>query len=227
MFLRVRLLSLLGPNGAGKTTTVNVLTTLIKADGGTVRVAGHDIATEARAVRAVIGVTGRRGGRRSARGEENLQLDANCTISVREGERPWSPRYSNTSICKSAPNGVDLCQRTAEKLEAWRSRWSPARQIIFLDEPTAGLDPRSRRTMWNIVRELMADGVTVFLTTQYLEEADQLRRPDRGTRPGPPGRRGHSRRTQAPGTRQPRPAPVSRRDGVGRGGASPGRLHRG
>src|SRR5215813_9961457 len=122
--------SLLGPNGAGKTTTVNVLTTLMKADGGTVRVAGHDVATEAKAVRAAIGVTGQFAAvDELLTGQENLELAMTLV---------GNPR------------------------------------IIFLDEPTTGLDPRSRRTMWSIIRELVADGVTIFLTTQYLEEADQL-----------------------------------------------------
>ena len=84
-------------------------------------------------------------------------------------------------------------------------------RIIFLDEPTTGLDPRSRRTMWEIIRDLVADGVTIFLTTQYLEEADRARRPDRGPRPRPAGRRGHAGRAQAARPRRPHPAAVRRR----------------
>jgi ABC-2 type transport system ATP-binding protein len=168
--------SLLGPNGAGKTTTVNVLTTLVKADGGTARVAGHDVATETRAVRAVIGVTGQSAAvDELLTGEENLRLMADLH-HLRAGER----RRVVTSLLER----FELAE-SAQKLAGTYSGGMRRKldlamtlvtrpQIIFLDEPTAGLDPRSRRTMWNIVRELVAGGVTVFLTTQYLEEADQL-----------------------------------------------------
>ena len=168
--------SLLGPNGAGKTTTVNVLTTLIKADSGTVRVAGHDVATEARHVRAAIGVTGQFAAVDDLlTGEENLRLMADLH-HLRAGER--------TRVVTSLLERFDLAE-PAQKLAATYSGGMRRKldlamtlvtrpQIIFLDEPTTGLDPRSRRTMWDIVRELVADGTTIFLTTQYLEEADQL-----------------------------------------------------
>jgi ABC-2 type transport system ATP-binding protein len=168
--------SLLGPNGAGKTTTVNVLTTLAKADSGTVRVAGHDVATETKAVRAVIGVTGQFAAVDDLlTGEENLRLMADLH-HLRAGER--------TRVVASLLERFDLAE-SAQKMASTYSGGMRRKldlamtlvtrpQIIFLDEPTTGLDPRSRRTMWNIVRELVADGVTVFLTTQYLEEADQL-----------------------------------------------------
>ena len=168
--------SLLGPNGAGKTTTVNVLTTLMKTDGGTVRVAGHDVGTEARAVRAVIGVTGQFAAvDELLTGEENLQLMADLH-HLRGGEAK--------RMVASLLDRFDLAE-PARKMAATYSGGMRRKldlamtlvtrpQIIFLDEPTAGLDPRSRRTMWDIVRELVADGVTVFLTTQYLDEADQL-----------------------------------------------------
>jgi ABC-2 type transport system ATP-binding protein len=168
--------SLLGPNGAGKTTTVNVLTTLVKADGGTVRVAGHDVATETKAVRAVIGVTGQFAAVDDLlTGEENLRLMADLH-HLRAGE--------SNRVVTSLLGRFDLVE-SAQKMAATYSGGMRRKldlamtlvtrpQIIFLDEPTTGLDPRSRRTMWNIVRELVADGVTVFLTTQYLEEADQL-----------------------------------------------------
>ena len=168
--------SMLGPNGAGKTTTVNVLTTLAKADAGTVRVAGHDVATETKAVRAVIGVTGQFAAVDDLlTGEENLQLMADLH-HLRAGERK--------RVVTSLLERFDLTE-SAQKLASTYSGGMQRKldlamtlvtrpQIIFLDEPTTGLDPRSRRTMWEIVRELVADGVTVFLTTQYLEEADQL-----------------------------------------------------
>jgi len=168
--------SLLGPNGAGKTTTVNVLTTLMKADGGTVRVAGHDVATEARAVRAVIGVTGQFAAVDDLlTGQENLQLMAHLHhLRADEGKRVVTSLLERFDLAESAQ------KMTATYSGGMRRKLDLAMtlvtrpQIIFLDEPTTGLDPRSRRTMWDIVRELVADGVTVFLTTQYLEEADQL-----------------------------------------------------
>ncbi|MFE3001201.1 ATP-binding cassette domain-containing protein [Nocardia sp. NPDC059246] len=168
--------SLLGPNGAGKTTTVNVLTTLLKADGGTARVAGHDIATETKAVRAAIGVTGQFAAVDDLlTGEENLQLMADLhrlrgaarkqvvdtlleRFDLTESARKQAAAYSGGMRRK-----LDLAMTLVTKPD-----------IVFLDEPTTGLDPRSRRTMWEIVRELTSDGVTIFLTTQYLEEADQL-----------------------------------------------------
>ncbi|MGW4116966.1 ATP-binding cassette domain-containing protein [Nocardia sp. NPDC004711] len=168
--------SLLGPNGAGKTTTVNVLTTLLKADGGTARVAGHDIATETKAVRAAIGVTGQFAAVDDLlTGEENLQLMADLhrlrgaarkqvvdtlleRFDLTESARKQAATYSGGMRRK-----LDLAMTLVTKPD-----------IVFLDEPTTGLDPRSRRTMWEIVRELTSDGVTIFLTTQYLEEADQL-----------------------------------------------------
>ena len=168
--------SLLGPNGAGKTTTVNVLTTLMKADAGTVRVAGHDVATETKAVRAAIGVTGQFAAvDELLTGQENLQLMADLKHLGSAEARPLI-----TDLLKR----FDLAE-SAQKLVATYS-WGMRRKldlamtlvgnprIIFLDEPTTGLDPRSRRTMWEIIRELVADGVTIFLTTQYLDEADQL-----------------------------------------------------
>src|SRR5580700_4181868 len=168
--------SLLGPNGAGKTTTVNVLTTLVKADGGTVRVAGQDVATEAKAVRAVIGVTGQFAAVDDLlTGEENLQLMADLHhLRAGEGTRVVTSLLERFDLAESAQKmAATYSGGMRRKLDLAMTLVSRP-QIIFLDEPTTGLDPRSRRTMWNIVRELVADGVTVFLTTQYLEEADQL-----------------------------------------------------
>jgi ABC-2 type transport system ATP-binding protein len=168
--------SLLGPNGAGKTTTVNVLTTLMKADAGTVSVAGHDVATETKAVRAAIGVTGQFAAvDELLTGQENLQLmaDLNHLGSV-EARRLVRDLLERFDLADSAQKlAATYSGGMRRKLDlAMTLVGNP--QIIFLDEPTTGLDPRSRRTMWGIIRELVADGVTVFLTTQYLEEADQL-----------------------------------------------------
>jgi ABC-2 type transport system ATP-binding protein len=168
--------SMLGPNGAGKTTTVNVLTTLIKADSGTVRVAGHDVATEAKAVRAVIGVTGQFAAVDDLlTGKENLQLMADLHhLRAGEGQRVVTSLLERFDLAESAQKmAATYSGGMRRKLDLAMTLVTRPR-IIFLDEPTAGLDPRSRRTMWDIVRELVTDGVTVFLTTQYLEEADQL-----------------------------------------------------
>ncbi|MEV5715393.1 ATP-binding cassette domain-containing protein [Amycolatopsis mediterranei] len=166
--------SLLGPNGAGKTTTVNVLTTLTKADGGTVRVAGHDVATEAKAVRAAIGVTGQFAAvDELLTGQENLQLmvDLNRGSTSKKTVAQLLERFDLTEAARKPASTYSGGMR--RKLDLAMTLVGRPR-IIFLDEPTTGLDPRSRRTMWAIIRDLVADGVTVFLTTQYLEEADQL-----------------------------------------------------
>jgi ABC-2 type transport system ATP-binding protein len=168
--------SLLGPNGAGKTTTVNVLTTLIKADGGTARVAGHDVATEPRAVRAVIGVTGQFAAVDDLlTGEENLQLMADLHhLRAGEGKRVVTSLLERFDLAESARKPASTYSGGMQRKLDLAMTLVTRPQIIFLDEPTTGLDPRSRRMMWDIVRGLVADGVTVFLTTQYLEEADQL-----------------------------------------------------
>ncbi|MFI6261874.1 ATP-binding cassette domain-containing protein [Micromonospora sp. NPDC051006] len=167
--------SLLGPNGAGKTTTVNVLSTLMKADGGTVRIAGHDVATEAKAVRATIGVTGQFVALDELlTGQENLQLMVDLHRVGSAGRRVVTELLERFDLAESAQKPVSTYSGgMRRKLDLAMTLVGNPR-IIFLDEPTTGLDPRSRRTMWDIVRELVADGVTIFLTTQYLEEADQL-----------------------------------------------------
>ncbi len=168
--------SLLGPNGAGKTTTVNVLTTLMKADGGTVRVAGHDVATETKAVRAVIGVTGQFAAVDDLlTGEENLQMMADLHhLRNGDGKRVVTSLLERFDLVESAQKMAATYSGGMRRKLDLAMTLVTRPQIIFLDEPTTGLDPRSRRMMWNIVRELVADGVTVFLTTQNLEEADQL-----------------------------------------------------
>ena len=166
--------SMLGPNGAGKTTTVNVLTTLIKADAGTVRVAGYDVMTGTKEVRSVIGVTGQFAAvDEMLSGQENLQLMADLK-RVRSADRVVARLLERFDLAESAQKMVATYSGgMRRKLDLAMTLVGNPR-IIFLDEPTTGLDPRSRRTMWEIVRELVADGTTIFLTTQYLEEADQL-----------------------------------------------------
>ncbi|MEV0339796.1 ATP-binding cassette domain-containing protein [Nocardia sp. NPDC050713] len=168
--------SLLGPNGAGKTTTVNVLSTLIAADGGSIRVAGHDIATEAKAVRAAIGVTGQFAAvDELLTGRENLQLMVDLTgTPAKEGKRIVTELLERFELSEAAQKPASTYSGGMRRKLDLAMTLVGSPRIIFLDEPTTGLDPRSRRTMWSIIRDLVADGVTIFLTTQYLEEADQL-----------------------------------------------------
>jgi ABC-2 type transport system ATP-binding protein len=168
--------SLLGPNGAGKTTTVNILTTLIKADAGTVRVAGHDVLNRAKAVRAAIGVTGQFAAvDELLTGQENLQLMADLK-RLRSGEarRVVADLLARFDLTGSAGKLASTYSGGMRRKLDLAMTLVGRPEIIFLDEPTTGLDPRSRRTMWDIIRQLVADGVTIFLTTQYLEEADRL-----------------------------------------------------
>ena len=168
--------SLLGPNGAGKTTTVNVLTTLMKADSGTVRVAGHDVAADTRAVRAVIGVTGQFAAvDELLTGQENLQLMADLKrLGSAEAKRVVTDLLERFDLAESAQKLASTYSGGMRRKLDLAMTLVGKPQIIFLDEPTTGLDPRSRRTMWDIIRQLVADGVTIFLTTQYLDEADRL-----------------------------------------------------
>ncbi|MEA2565783.1 MAG: type transport system ATP-binding protein [Actinomycetota bacterium] len=168
--------SLLGPNGAGKTTTVQILSTLLDADAGEVHIAGFDLAREPDAVRAAIGVTGQFSAVDNLlTGEENLMLMAD----LHHLDRPVGRRRASELLERF--DLVDAArQMVATYSGGMRRRLDLAMtligdpRIIFLDEPTTGLDPRSRLTMWQIIRELVGAGVTVFLTTQNLEEADEL-----------------------------------------------------
>ena len=168
--------ALLGPNGAGKTTTVQILSTLIHADGGEATLAGHDLNREAARVREVIGVTGQYSAvDKLLTGRENLMLMADL---YRLGRARAKARVAELLEQFDLTEAADKLVTTysggmQRKLDLAMTLVSDP-QIIFLDEPTTGLDPRSRRTMWQIVNDLTSSGVTIFLTTQYLEEADQL-----------------------------------------------------
>jgi ABC-2 type transport system ATP-binding protein len=168
--------ALLGPNGAGKTTMVRILSTLIAADAGDVRVGGHDVAADPDAVRALIGVTGQFSAVDNLlTGEENLRLMADLRHLGRAAKRrriaELLERFDLTGAARKPLSTYSGGMRRRLDL-AMTLVGSPS--VIFLDEPTTGLDPRSRRTMWQIIRELVTDGVTIFLTTQYLDEADEL-----------------------------------------------------
>ncbi|GAA2587866.1 daunorubicin resistance protein DrrA family ABC transporter ATP-binding protein [Winogradskya consettensis] len=168
--------ALLGPNGAGKTTTVNILTTLIRPDAGSIRIDGADPLTEPDAVRAAIGVTGQFAAVDALlTGEENLILIADL---LHLGRRPGRKRaaellelFDLTAAARRAAATYSGGMR--RRLDIAMGLVATPR-VVFLDEPTTGLDPRGRRAMWETIRGLAAGGVTIFLTTQYLEEADHL-----------------------------------------------------
>ncbi|MFZ3572915.1 ATP-binding cassette domain-containing protein [Streptomyces sp. BH097] len=168
--------SLLGPNGAGKTTAVRILSTLVTADAGELSVGGHDLAADPQAVRAAIGVTGQFSAVDGLiTGEENMHLMADLHhLPRREGRRAAAALLDRFELTEAAkkPASTYSGGMTRRLDIAMTLVGSP--RILFLDEPTTGLDPRSRHTMWRMIRELVADGVTVFLTTQYLDEADEL-----------------------------------------------------
>jgi ABC-2 type transport system ATP-binding protein len=168
--------ALLGPNGAGKTTTVNILSTLIPADGGEVRVAGHDVHRDPAAVRAAIGLTGQFSAVDALlNGEENLILMADLRhLGKKEGRRRAAELLEQFDLVEAAKKPLTTFSGGMRRRLDLAMTLVGDPRIIFLDEPTAGLDPRSRRVMWQIVRDLVATGVTIFLTTQYLEEADRL-----------------------------------------------------
>jgi len=168
--------ALLGPNGSGKTTTVRILSTLLPADAGQVQVAGHDLRAEPDRVRAAIGVTGQFSAVDNLlTGEQNLMLMADLHhLGRSEGRRRTAELLRQFELTDAAGRvAVTYSGGMRRRLDLAMTLIGEPR-LIFLDEPTTGLDPRSRRTMWEIIRGLVSQGVTVFLTTQHLDEADQL-----------------------------------------------------
>ena len=169
-------LALLGPNGAGKTTTVRVLSTLTRADAGTAVVAGHDVVTAARQVREVIGLTGQ-----YAAVDEKLTGRENLAMMARLAHLP---RRAVRARVDELLEAFDLAGAAGRQLRTYsggmRRRLDLAAgllrhpRVLFLDEPTTGLDPRSRHGMWDVIGGVVADGTSLLLTTQYLEEADRL-----------------------------------------------------
>jgi ABC-2 type transport system ATP-binding protein len=168
--------ALLGPNGAGKTTTVHILSTLTAADGGHVQVASHDVGRDPDAVRAAIGVTGQFSAvDKFLTGEENLILMADLGhLGKGDGRRRAEELLHRFELVDAARKPVSTWSGGMQRRLDLAMTLVGNPRIIFLDEPTAGLDPRSRRTMWQVIRDLVDGGVTIFLTTQYLEEADRL-----------------------------------------------------
>jgi len=169
--------ALLGPNGAGKTTMVHILSTLIHADAGRASILGHDLARDPNGVRAVIGLTGQFSAVDGLlTGEENLRLMTDLRHLGRSRGRELTAelleRFELTDAARKPVSTYSGGMRRRLDL-AMTLVGNP--RLIFLDEPTSGLDPRSRHTMWDIIRRLVTEsGVTIFLTTQYLEEADEL-----------------------------------------------------
>lgn len=173
---RGTMLALLGPNGAGKTTTIRILTTLLEFDGGSAHIEGFDVATQADKVRTVIGLTGQSAAvDELLTGRENLVMmgrlyrltKASATARAQELLEEFDLTEAADRPAKTYSGGMRRRLDLAVSLIA-----TPP--VIFLDEPTTGLDPRSRLAMWAIIKKLVEKGTTILLTTQYLEEADQL-----------------------------------------------------
>lgn len=168
--------ALLGPNGAGKTTAVKILSTLITSDAGDLHVAGYNLAADPQAVRAAIGVTGQFSAVDGLiTGEENMLLMADLHhLSKSDGRRIAAELLERFDLVDAAKKPASTYSGGMKRRLDLAMTLVGSPRIIFLDEPTTGLDPRSRHSMWGIIRGLVSDGVTVFLTTQYLDEADEL-----------------------------------------------------
>ncbi|NUR59844.1 MAG: ATP-binding cassette domain-containing protein [Catenulispora sp.] len=168
--------ALLGPNGAGKTTAVHILTTYLRPDAGRVAVAGHDVVADPDGVRSAIGVTGQF----SAvdwllTGRENLKLMADLNhLGKAGGRRVADGLLERFDLVEAADKPASTYSGGMKRRLDLAMTLVAKPQVVFLDEPTTGLDPRSRRSMWEFVRELVAGGTTILLTTQYLDEADEL-----------------------------------------------------
>ena len=168
--------ALLGPNGAGKTTTVRMLATLLRPDGGTARVAGHDVVHEAARVRELISLTGQ-----FAALDKNLTARENLVLMARLRDRRGGAARRIVDELIDRFDISEFRDRLVKNLSGGEKRRVDLAaglidrpRVLVLDEPTSGLDPRSRQVVWSTIRELVADGVTLLLTTQYLQEADAV-----------------------------------------------------
>ena len=168
--------ALLGPNGAGKTTIVNILSTLLRPDGGTALVNGADVVRQPDAVRAAIGLTGQFSAVDTLlTGEENLLLMARLRhLGAKRSKARTAELLEQFDLVEAARKPLATYSGGMRRRLDLAMTLVATPSVIFLDEPTTGLDPRSRHTMWDIVRGLVAEGTTVLLTTQYLDEADEL-----------------------------------------------------
>jgi ABC-2 type transport system ATP-binding protein len=168
--------ALLGPNGAGKTTTVHILSTLVRPDGGTASVNGFDVVRDPGDVRAAIGLTGQFSAvDKLLTGEENLLLMARLRhLGAKRSKTRVTELLEQFDLVEAARKPLSTYSGGMQRRLDLAMTLVAAPSVIFLDEPTTGLDPRSRHTMWDIVRGLVSDGTTVLLTTQQLDEADEL-----------------------------------------------------
>jgi ABC-2 type transport system ATP-binding protein len=173
---RGTILALLGPNGAGKTTAVHLLTTYLRPDEGEIRIGGHDPAKDPQAVRRAIGVTGQFSAVDGyLTGRENLMLMADLHLLPKTaGRRRAQDLLDRFELTEAGDKPASTYSGGMKRKLDLAMTLVGNPKVIFLDEPTTGLDPRSRRTMWDIIRGLAAEGTTILLTTQYLDEADQL-----------------------------------------------------
>lgn len=168
--------ALLGPNGAGKTTLIHILSGLVPADAGSVRVAGHDISRDMNAVKRSISLTGQFAAVDEVlTGEENLTMMGRLSgLTAKEAKARTAQLLEHFDLVQAARKRVKTYSGGMRRRLDLAISLVVSRPIIFLDEPTTGLDTRSRRALWDIILQLAAQGITVFLTTQYLEEADKL-----------------------------------------------------
>lgn len=168
--------ALLGPNGAGKTTTVNILTTLLKANKGTATIEGYDVIKDADEVRSIIGLTGQYAAvDEILSGRENLRMMGRLYhLSKSDAHRRTEELLEQFGLTEAADRAAKTYSGGMRRRLDLAASLIASPPIIFLDEPTTGLDPRSRITMWEIIQKLIDGGSTILLTTQYLEEADQL-----------------------------------------------------
>ncbi|WP_134729753.1 ATP-binding cassette domain-containing protein [Amycolatopsis nivea] len=173
---RGTMFALLGPNGAGKTTTVRILSTLLDADGGTVTVNGHDLAGSKRTVREQIGLTGQDTAvDELLTGRENLEMMARLFhLPATRAKARATELLAQFDLVEAAGRQVKTYSGGMRRRLDLAISLITSPPVLFLDEPTTGLDPRSRSAMWDAIRELLNGGTTILLTTQYLEEADQL-----------------------------------------------------
>ncbi|GAA1024314.1 MULTISPECIES: ATP-binding cassette domain-containing protein [Amycolatopsis] len=173
---RGTMFALLGPNGAGKTTTVRILSTLLEADGGTVTVNGHDVAKRTRKVREQIGLTGQNTAvDELLTGRENLEMMGRLFhLPIARAKERAAELLAQFDLEEAAGRPVKTYSGGMRRRLDLAISLITSPPVLFLDEPTTGLDPRSRSAMWDAIRKLLDGGTTVLLTTQYLDEADQL-----------------------------------------------------
>ena len=224
------MIAVLGPNGAGKTTFVRAVATLLRPDSGTLHVLGHDVRREPERVRRLLGLAGQFAAVEPAMsGRENLEMVARLYGQARRTARASAQQVlEQLDLVEPADRLVRTYSGGMRRRLDLGASLVGRPRLLLLDEPTTGLDPRSRIELWDAIRALVEAGTDVLLTTQYLDEADQLAEPDRDRRPRPHDRRGDAGRAQAAGRRQrdrgapPRPRSARR----GRRGARPPRPRR-